>query len=98
MKFARLLQYIAALTQPWIAGKLASAALEGGGGNDLTRIQQILLLWLGLISLKSILNFCASDLLEQRTVILITHRPATMVLANRAVKMQDARVMPGAHF
>jgi ABC-type multidrug transport system fused ATPase/permease subunit len=39
-----------------------------------------------------------SELLEQRTVILITHRPATVALANRVVKMQDARIMPGAHF
>jgi ABC-type multidrug transport system fused ATPase/permease subunit len=39
-----------------------------------------------------------SDLLEERTVILITHRPATVALANRVVKMQDARVLPGAHF
>ena len=38
-----------------------------------------------------------SDLLEQRTVILITHRPVTVALANRVVKMQDARVLPGAH-
>lgn len=53
---------LAALTQPWIAGKLASATLDGGGGNDLVRIQQVLLLWLGLITVKSILNFCASYL------------------------------------
>ena len=39
-----------------------------------------------------------SNLLEQRTVILITHRPVTVALANRVVKMQDARVLPGAHF
>jgi len=48
---------LAALAQPWIAGKLASAALEGGGGNDFIAIQQVLLLWLGLITVKSILNF-----------------------------------------
>ena len=53
---------LAALTQPWIAGKLASAALDGGGGNDLVRIQQVLLLWLGLITVKSILSFFASYL------------------------------------
>ena len=39
-----------------------------------------------------------SDLLEQRTVILITHRPASVALANRVVKMQDAKVLPGIHF
>ena len=39
-----------------------------------------------------------SDLLEQRTVILITHRPASVALANRVVKVEDARVLPGAHF
>ena len=39
-----------------------------------------------------------SDLLEQRTVILITHRPASVALANRVVKMEDARVLPGAYF
>ena len=53
---------LAALTQPWIAGKLASAALEGGGGNDFIAIQKILLLWLGLITVKSILSFCTSYL------------------------------------
>ena len=39
-----------------------------------------------------------SDLLEERTVILITHRPASVALANKVVKMQDAKVLPGAHF
>lgn len=39
-----------------------------------------------------------SDLLEERTVILITHRPASVALANRVVKMQDAKVLPGAYF
>jgi ATP-binding cassette subfamily B protein len=39
-----------------------------------------------------------SDLLERRTVILITHRPASVALANRVVKVEDARVLPGAHF
>ena len=53
---------VAALAQPWIAGKLASAALDGGGGNDFARIQQVLLLWLGLITVKSILSFCTSYL------------------------------------
>ncbi len=53
---------LAALAQPWIAGKLASAALEGGGGNDFIAIQKILLLWLGLITVKSILSFCTSYL------------------------------------
>ena len=53
---------LAALTQPWIAGKLASVALGGGGGNDFIKIQQVLLLWLGLITVKSILSFCTSYL------------------------------------
>lgn len=53
---------LAALAQPWIAGKLASAALEGGGGNDLILIQRILLLWLGLIAVKSLVNFCSGYL------------------------------------
>lgn len=53
---------LAALAQPWIAGKLASAALDGGGGNDFARIQQVLLLWLGLITVKSILSFFTSYL------------------------------------
>ena len=53
---------LAALAQPWIAGKLASAALDGGGGNDFIAIQKILLLWLGLITVKSILSFCTSYL------------------------------------
>jgi len=51
-----------ALAQPWIAGKLASAALGGGGGNDFVAIQKILLMWLGLITVKSILGFCTSYL------------------------------------
>lgn len=51
---------LVALAQPWIAGKLASAALGGGGGNDFIEIQRILLLWLGLITVKSILGFCTS--------------------------------------
>jgi len=53
---------LAALAQPWIAGKLASAALDGGGGNDFMAIQKVLLLWLGLITVKSILSFCTSYL------------------------------------
>ncbi len=39
-----------------------------------------------------------SDLLEERTVILITHRPATVALANRVVKMEDLKILPGAVF
>jgi ABC-type multidrug transport system fused ATPase/permease subunit len=53
---------LVALAQPWIAGKLASAALGGGGGNDFVAIQKILLMWLGLITVKSILGFCTSYL------------------------------------
>jgi ABC-type multidrug transport system fused ATPase/permease subunit len=53
---------IAALAQPWIAGKLATVALGGGGGNDFASIQQVLLLWLGLITIKSILGFFNSYL------------------------------------
>jgi len=53
---------LAALAQPWIAGRLTDVTLGGGGGNDLRAIQKILLLWLGLISVKSILNFFSSYL------------------------------------
>ena len=49
---------LAALAQPWIAGKLASAL---AGQNPV-------------------------------------NRPASIALANRVVKMQDARVLPGAYF
>lgn len=56
------LDSLVALAQPWIAGQLASAALSGGGGNDFIQIQKILLLWLGLITIKSILGFCSSYL------------------------------------
>lgn len=49
---------LAALAQPWLAGKLATAALGGDVGNDFAAIQQIILLWLGLIIVKSILSFC----------------------------------------
>jgi ATP-binding cassette subfamily B protein len=53
---------LAALAQPWIAGKLTGAALGGVGGNDFTSIQKILLLWLVLITAKSLINFCSSYL------------------------------------
>ncbi len=56
------LDSLAALTQPWIAGKLASAALDGGGGNDFASIQRVLLLWLALITLKGIVGFFTSYL------------------------------------
>jgi ATP-binding cassette, subfamily B, bacterial len=39
-----------------------------------------------------------SDLLEERTVILITHRPASVALANKVVKLEDSKVIPGAVF
>jgi ABC-type multidrug transport system fused ATPase/permease subunit len=39
-----------------------------------------------------------SDLLEEKTVILITHRPASVALANRVVKMENSTVLPGALF
>jgi ABC-type bacteriocin/lantibiotic exporter with double-glycine peptidase domain len=39
-----------------------------------------------------------SDLLEQRTVILITHRPVSIALANRVMKMENSKVLPGAVF
>lgn len=52
---------LAALAQPWIAGKLAQAAL-GGGGSDFSAIQHVMLLWLGLITIKSILSFFNSYL------------------------------------
>lgn len=51
---------LAALAQPWIAGMLTDATLGGGGGNDFVAIQKILLLWLLLISVKSILNAFSS--------------------------------------
>lgn len=53
---------LAALAQPWIAGKLASIVLESGGGNDFIAIQKILIFWLGLITVKSFLGFCTSYL------------------------------------
>ena len=46
---------LAALAQPWIAGKLTSATLAGG--KNLAAITQVLLLWLGLITVKSFLSF-----------------------------------------
>ena len=36
-----------------------------------------------------------SDLLNERTVILITHRPASLALANRVVKMENLKGLPG---
>jgi len=32
------------------------------------------------------------DLLHQRTVILITHRPASLALADRVLKLEDGRI------
>ncbi len=52
---------LAALAQPWIAGKLTTAALAGDA-IDFIVIQKILLLWLLLITLKSIINFFSSYL------------------------------------
>jgi ABC-type multidrug transport system fused ATPase/permease subunit len=48
---------LAALAQPWIAGKLTSAVLDGQDAYDIERITNILLLWLVLITAKSILGF-----------------------------------------
>lgn len=53
---------LAALAQPWIAGRLASAALGGGGGNDFAAIRDVILLWLVLVTVKSILGFLNSYL------------------------------------
>ena len=52
---------LAALTLPWIAGKLTATVLDEGGVNFGT-IQLVLLGWLGLIALKSMLNFSSSYL------------------------------------
>jgi ATP-binding cassette subfamily B protein len=52
---------LAALAQPWIAGKLTTAALVGDA-IDFVAIQKILLLWLLLITAKSIINFYSSYL------------------------------------
>jgi len=32
------------------------------------------------------------DILRQRTVILITHRPASLALADRIVRMEDGHI------
>ncbi len=53
---------LAALAQPWLAGKLTSAALGGLGSYDFLLIQKILLLWLVLILVKSIIDFFSSYL------------------------------------
>jgi len=58
-----IMDSLAALAQPWLAGRLTSAALGGGGGNDLAAIQVILLTWLGLIAVKSIINFFSGYML-----------------------------------
>ncbi|MDX2428848.1 MAG: ABC transporter ATP-binding protein [Xanthomonadales bacterium] len=81
---------LAALTQPWIAGKLASAALDGGGGNDFVRIQQVLLLWLGLITVKSILGFFSS--------YLIGNTGERMAARLRKRVYEHIQVLPIAYF
>ena len=50
-----------ALSQPSIAGKLTAAVLEET--SDITAIQQILLLWLGIIALKSLFSFFSNYLI-----------------------------------
>jgi len=50
-----------ALSQPWIAGRLTSAVLEEV--SNITSIQKILLLWLGIIALKSIFSFFSNYLI-----------------------------------
>jgi len=52
---------LAALALPWIAGKLTSTVLDESGVNFDT-FQLVLLGWLGLIALKSMLNFSSSYL------------------------------------
>ena len=47
---------LAALAQPWIAGRLTGAVLDDGR-NNITAIQQVMLLWLGLMIVKSFLGF-----------------------------------------
>jgi len=39
-----------------------------------------------------------SDLLKEKTVILITHRPASVARADRVVKMENLKVLPGTVF
>jgi ABC-type multidrug transport system fused ATPase/permease subunit len=53
---------VAALAQPWIAGKLTTALLDQEGLN-FEVIQLILLAWLGLVAAKSLLSFCSSYLI-----------------------------------
>ena len=81
---------LAALTQPWIAGKLATAALDGGGGNDFVRIQQVLLLWLGLITVKSILGFFSS--------YLVGNTGERMAARLRKRVYEHIQVLPIAYF
>jgi len=50
-----------ALSQPWIAGKLTAAVLEEN--SNITAIQKILFLWLGIIALKSIFSFFSNYLI-----------------------------------
>jgi ATP-binding cassette subfamily B protein len=84
MKFARLLQYIT----PHLTTLLLVLALLTADSLAAMFDPQ---------GEEDFIDGC-SDLLEQRTVILITHRPASVALANRVVKMEDARVLPGAYF
>jgi len=57
-----LLDSLAALAQPWIAGKLTSAALNSNFVDDFSAIKQVLLLWLVLILAKSLINFLSGYL------------------------------------
>lgn len=81
---------LAALAQPWIAGMLTTAALGGGGGNDFVAIQEVLLLWLGLITVKSILSFFNS--------YLVGTTGETMAARLRKRVYEHMQVLPISYF
>lgn len=80
---------LAALAQPWIAGKLTAAVLDESGTNSGV-IQWILLGWLGLIAIKSVLNFFSS--------YLVGTTGEKMAARLRRRVYQHMQVLPIAYF
>ena len=89
MKFSRLLQYI---TPYEVTLLLARKLLTDPPILDLDEATAMF----DMLGEEDFIDG-SSGLLEERTVILITHRPASVTLANRKLKMQDGRLLPVPH-
>jgi len=81
---------IAALAQPWIAGRLTGVVLAEGGINDFSAIQQVLLLWLVIVVVKSLLSFLSGYMIGTTGVKMAAH------LRNRVY--EHMQVLPMSYF